>query len=155
MWLKKVRKIEEKSRLLWRKGVTSSWKARVFIIGQDDYTFFVSKAERTLWWECVCLYRAVYVCIYVLRSSERSLSLSLNYNPTPNEFARDQRAENVTDSLQPVDDLRVEMFSFNAPAIIIIAIIPPSSSKMRRLKRIGFSTKRSKIRHAERVHGRV
>jgi len=99
--------------------------------------------------------RSLCVCIYMLRSSERSLSLSLNYNPTPNEFARDQRAENVTDSLQPVDDLRVEMFSFNAPAIIIIAIIPPSSSKMRRLKRIGFSTKRSKIRHAERVHGRV
>ena len=101
--------------------------------------------------------RSLCVCVYMPRSSERSLSLSLslNYNPTPNEFARDQRAENVTDSLQPVDDLRVEMFSFNAPAIIIIAIIPPSSSKMRRLKRIGFSTKRSKIRHAERVHGRV
>ena len=82
-------------------------------------------------------------------------AFSLNYNPTPNEFARDRRAENVTESLQPVDDLRVEIFSFNA-AIIIIAIIPSSSSKMRRLKRIGFSTtKWSKIRHAERVHGRV
>ena len=97
--------------------------------------------------------RSLCVCIYA--TLERAFSLSLNYNPTPNEFARDQRAENVTDSLQPVDDLRVEMFSFNAPAIIIIAIIPPSSSEMRRLKRIGFSTKRSKIRHAERVHGRV
>ena len=88
------------------------------------------------------------MCVYIChaRASVLSLSLSLNYNPTPNEFARDQRAENVTDSLQPVDDLRVEMFSFNAPAIIIIAIIPSSSSKMRRLKRIGFSTtKRSKI----------
>ena len=101
------------------------------------------------------VYTAQFMCVYIYATLERAFSLSLNYNPTPNEFARDQRAENVTDSLQPVDDLRVEMFSFNAPAIIIIAIIPPSSSKMRRLKRIGFSTKRSKIRHAERVHGRV
>ena len=107
--------------------------------------------------ESAFVYTAQFMCVYICATLERafSLSLSLNYNPTPNEFARDQRAENVTDSLQPVDDLRVEMFSFNAPAIIIIAIIPPSSSKMRRLKRIGFSTKRSKIRHAERVHGRV
>lgn len=97
--------------------------------------------------------RSLCVCIYA--TLERAFSLSLNYNPTPNEFARDHRAENVTDSLQRVDDLRVEMFSFNATIIIatpcIIAIIP-SSSKMRL---IGFSTKRSKIRHAERVHGRV
>lgn len=107
--------------------------------------------------ESAFVYTAQFMCVCIYATLERafSLSLSLNYNPTPNEFARDQRAENVTDSLQPVDDLRVEMFSFNAPAIIIIAIIPPSSSKMRRLKRIGFSTKRSKIRHAERVHGRV
>ena len=107
--------------------------------------------------ESAFVYTAQFMCVYIYATLELSLSLSLslNYNPTPNEFARDQRAENVTDSLQPVDDLRVEMFSFNAPAIIIIAIIPPSSSKMRRLKRIGFSTKRSKIRHAERVHGRV
>ena len=98
--------------------------------------------------------RSLCVCIYA--TLERAFSLSLNYNPTPNEFARDHGAENVTDSLQPVDDPRVELFSFNAPAIIIIAIIPSSCSKMRRLKRIGFSTtKRSKIRHAERIHGRV
>ena len=105
--------------------------------------------------ESAFVYTAQFMCVYICYARASVLSLSLNYNPTPNEFARDHRAENVTDSLQPVDDLRVEMFSFNAPAIIIIAIIPPSSSKMRRLKRIGFSTKRSKIRHAERVHGRV